>query len=550
VLRARRLGGPLAAIAQTDRHPHGAEPGSSTAVSDGFLTCHRHNAELIVAYADDRLRTRLALPDLRDLVGVPLVEVLGSRVSVESRNYLAVAVAAARHMALEVATDGDDLRLVLAPTLFDEVWVGALAPSDRPAVRIEAAVLQPVSPPQTPQSPPAAGESGSPIPLVANILDGVRSLIGIRDTAGRYLLVNSSMAEFYGVPPDAFLGKTPEQLGLPDHVSIDANARSEIEPMIARDIELTDATGHRRRFDISWRHVPSANRRAAYLLEVAMETARVDEQPDPPELREGAERPRPRLASRPADARGPEAEANAPVDAQSRLEEAMRVSNELALEVRQLEAEIREISQRERERIGHDLHDGLGQELTGVSLLLKSLEDAIECDAPQLLARVHSVRSMVEQSIATARSLAQGLSPVHLDRDGLAGALEQLAASSEALYGVPVRFTRQGDGSLPAQLAGAPDLYRIAQEAVRNAARHSGASEIRLKLVIDDDQLTIIVEDDGHGIAPGASANRGMGLKIMRYRASIVGASLEIGTRDGGGTVVRCSLRYEGEGVT
>ena len=93
----------------------------------------------------------------------------------------------------------------------------------------------------------------------------------------------------------------------------------------------------------------------------------------------------------------------------ARSQEAMRVSEDLTREVRQLEAEIREISQREHERIGHDLHDGLGQELTGVSLLLKILEDAIERDAPQLRSRVHSVRDMVEQSIASTRALAQGL---------------------------------------------------------------------------------------------------------------------------------------------
>jgi signal transduction histidine kinase len=543
VLRERRLGGPLAATAHTDRYQYGSAPGSSTAISDGFLTCHRHDAVLVVAYADDRLRKRLGLLELPELVGASLIEILGTRVSAESRSQLDMAVASARRVTLKVAAAGgagDALNLVLAPSLVDGIWVGALAPvAAEQAVRIEAAALRPVSPPQF-----ASGgtSSAAPIPLVANILDGVRSLIGIRDAAGRYLLVNSSMAEFYGVLPDAFLGKTPEQLGLPDHGLIDAQTRSDVEPLIAHDVELTDATGRHRRFDISWRHVPSADRRADYLLEVAMETAAGSERT---ELIEIADAPRPRRAHDVA-----EVAVDAPVDARSQLEEAMRVSDELAREVRHLETEIREISQREHERIGHDLHDGLGQELTGVSLLLKSLEDAIERDAPQLRARVHSVRDMVEQSISTARSLAQGLSPVHLDRDGFAGALEQLAASSEALYGIPVRFACHANRALPAQLAGAPDLYRIAQEAVRNAARHSGASEIRVELVIDDDQLSILVEDDGQGIAKTASPNRGMGLKIMRYRASIVGASLEIGERDGGGTVVRCSLRHEGEDVT
>jgi signal transduction histidine kinase len=682
VLRERRLGEPLAATAQSDRYLRGFESGHSTAASDGFITCHRRNAAFVVAYADERLRRRLALPDLPDIVGVPLVEILGARLSAAHCKDLLAAVASARRVTLELAPAGESaggVCLVLAPTLVDGVWVGGLA--DRVTehdVRIEAAALQSLSPASAAQPAAPGADSSSSIPLIANILDGVRSLIGIRDAAGRYLLVNSAMAEFYGVLPDAFLGKTPEQLGLPDHVMIDPKTRSEVEPMIARDIELTDATGRQRVFDISWRHVRSEDRRADYLLEVGMEIAAAE---DLSELRAIAAARRSRLGTRSPQPRdGESAVAAAPADAQSRLDivlrsgdlvlvdwnvttdelapseqlarllqvepdavpktaaelarfehprdkpriatelrahldgesdefyceyrlkgaqgrvrwvvangrvvartadgrpltylgtlqdftesletgeelqrqlarsqAAMRVSDELAREVRQLEAEIREISQREHERIGHDLHDGLGQELTGVSLHLKSLEDAIERDAPQLRARVHSVRDMVEQSIATARSLAQGLAPVHLDRDGFAGALEQLAASSEALYGIPVMFSRLANGVLPAQLAGAPDLYRIAQEAVRNAARHSGASEIRVKLVIDHDKLVIVVEDDGRGIAQNASANRGMGLKIMRYRASIVGASLEIGARDGGGTVVRCSLRHEREGVT
>jgi signal transduction histidine kinase len=226
-----------------------------------------------------------------------------------------------------------------------------------------------------------------------------------------------------------------------------------------------------------------------------------------------------------------------------RFQESMRVSTALAREVKQLEAEIREISQREQQRIGHDLHDGLGQELTGVSLLLKTLEDAIERDAPQLKPRVHSVRELVEQSIATARALAHGLSPVHLDRDGFAGALEQLAANSESLYGIPVEFACQRRGTVP-QLAAANDLYRIAQEAVRNAARHSGATAIEVQLAIEPDCLVVTVTDDGHGMPQSSETRGGMGLKIMRYRASIVGATLDIEPREGGGTVVRCTLRH------
>jgi nitrate/nitrite-specific signal transduction histidine kinase len=131
---------------------------------------------------------------------------------------------------------------------------------------------------------------------------------------------------------------------------------------------------------------------------------------------------------------------------------------------------------------------------------------------------------------------------VHLDRDGFAGALEQLCVSSEGLYGIPVKFASRSSNGLNA-LTAAADLYRIAQEAIRNAARHSGAGEIRVALSSDERRLALVVEDDGHGILPGAETRGGMGLKIMRYRASIIGASLEIGAREHGGTIVRCVLR-------
>ncbi len=677
MLRDAARGDALAATAQNERYLHGFQPGSAPNVSDGFLTCHRRNAGLVLAYADDRLLRRLGFSALPDIVGAPLADLLGFRLSADGRKDLVSAVAYARRVTLKLA--GTELAghssLVLAPTLVDGVWVGALvAGDDEHEVRIEAAALHPVSAPQFALGAKAGDDTGSSIPRVASILDGVRSLIGIRDAAGRYLLVNTAMAEFYGVLPSAFVGRTPEQLGLPDQVLIEAKTRLGVEPLIARDVELTDATGHHRRFDITWRGVPSEDQRADYLLEIATENVGAAESPVPGERAPAGARPA--TNARPAETGDADAAAVPPADVQSRLDlvlrsgnlvlidwdiasdklapsdqlaqlleiephalpttatalaryehprdktriqthlhahlygddseyyceyrlrsakgrvrwviasgrvwarspegrpltflgtlqditesletgqelqrqlarsqEAMRLSDELAREVRQLEAEIREISQREHERIGHDLHDGLGQELTGVSLLLKSLEDAIERDAPQLRARVHSVRDMVEQSIATARALAQGLSPVHLDRDGFAGALEQLAASSEALYGIPVTFTSERNAALPAELAGAADLYRIAQEAVRNAARHSGASEIRLGLAVDGEKLVITVADDGHGMALSASAaaNDGMGLKIMRYRASIVGASLEIGARDGGGTVVQCQLRH------
>lgn len=214
----------------------------------------------------------------------------------------------------------------------------------------------------------------------------------------------------------------------------------------------------------------------------------------------------------------------------------------LAREIKDLQVQLRDVSEREQERIGHDLHDSLGQELTGVALLLKALDNQIGRAAPGLQARVRAIRDMIDQCIATTRALAHGLSPVHLDRDGFVGALEQLAANSEALYGIPVRFVWQRKAEPPSS-ATTIDLYRIAQEAICNAARHSGASEIRVTLNVRPEGFAMTVEDDGRGLPPDAEEG-GMGLKIMKYRAGIVGARLELGAREEGGTVVRCTLRH------
>jgi PAS domain S-box-containing protein len=499
-----------------------------------------------------------------------------------------------------------------------------------------------------------------------SILDGVRSLISVRDAAGRYLFVNATMAEFHGVPNDAFVGRTPERIGVPDYALGAFSGTASGEPVVVRDVPLVDATGHARRFDVVSRRLKATGNAAGWLvLEVATEVpsaaepvavdvsrneqvaavrsvgdaADADSRLDfvlrtgnvalidwdlgsdrisaSPQLAEllGLDVARSPATSaelarfeHPRDQARVETELRAHLDGQtdehnseyrirtaagrvrwvvargrvieraldgralayrgtlrdvtesietqrelqrqlSRSREAALAADSLVSEVRRLEAEIREVSQREHERIGHDLHDGLAQELTGVSLLLKTLEDAIARDAPQLTARVHSVRDMVEQSISTVRELALGLSPVHLDRDGFAAALGQLCVSSEALYGIPVKFASRLTGHLQG-LAAAADLYRIAQEAIRNAARHSGATEIGLTLSADDERLTLTIEDNGRGIMPGTETRGGMGMKIMRYRASIIGALLEIGARKHGGTIVRCVLRQAAEGGT
>jgi PAS domain S-box-containing protein len=210
-------------------------------------------------------------------------------------------------------------------------------------------------------------------------------------------------------------------------------------------------------------------------------------------------------------------------------------------QIKQLESQIREVSNREQKRIGHDLHDGLGQELTGISLMLKTLERDVERTAPGLGPRVRSVHEMVAQCISSAKALAQGLAPVHLEGDGFGGAMGQLAANMESVYGIPVNYYGARGVSM-ADEGLATDLYRIVQEALSNAAKHAKARKIALRLRFEGRDLLLEVEDDGVGLKPAAERPRGMGLKIMQYRANIVGASLSFEQGSRGGTLVRCRV--------
>ncbi len=210
-------------------------------------------------------------------------------------------------------------------------------------------------------------------------------------------------------------------------------------------------------------------------------------------------------------------------------------------ELKRLERQVRSIADREQQRIGHDLHDGLGQELTGLSLLLKGLEHEASSHAPQLITDVQNAQEVLNDSIATARALAQGLSPVHLERDGLAGALEQLAANVESLHHVPIIVSHQGSRQVDVSIV--TEFYRIAQEAVNNAARHAHATRIKIDLNFESG-IRLTVSDDGRGIRD--QGGDGMGLRIMRYRADLVGAQLSVAEDASRGTMVICELTEQG----
>ncbi len=207
-------------------------------------------------------------------------------------------------------------------------------------------------------------------------------------------------------------------------------------------------------------------------------------------------------------------------------------------ERKRLEQEILDVSGRERQSIGRDLHDGLGQELTGVALMLRGLSSRIQQRCPDVVENVNEIIGHLNQSIETARSLARGLLPVRTETGGLSAALRALAARSRDLYGLEVNFRSEVCPEFALTETNASHLYRIAQEALTNASRHGHASLVDISLIAEEDGFTLRITDNGVGFVRTAPSGSGMGLKIMKYRADMIGAKFEIAANEPRGTVI------------
>jgi signal transduction histidine kinase len=204
-----------------------------------------------------------------------------------------------------------------------------------------------------------------------------------------------------------------------------------------------------------------------------------------------------------------------------------------------LEEEILSISEREQQRIGHDLHDSLCQHLTGVALAGQVLSEQLEAKAlPEAKAMGHIVE-MVEGAIELTRTLARGLHPFDLTGEGFTDALRELAATITEGFHTPCTF--ECDKPVEILEPGvATHLYRITQEAITNAVKHSNAKEIIVRLEAGADGLTLTISDDGVGMPPKLPG--GMGLRTMAYRASVIGAAFSVERELARGTRVICKL--------
>ncbi len=208
---------------------------------------------------------------------------------------------------------------------------------------------------------------------------------------------------------------------------------------------------------------------------------------------------------------------------------------------RAMEREILDAVTRERIRLCADVHDGLGQELTGIALMLQTAAVSPDSNADRQRLRLQSVVAHVNHAIGTARDLARGYSPLHVVRGSLATALHRLA--QECNPSMPIRLAL--DPALDEQIIGeiaADHLYRIAQEAVTNAHRHSEANQIVIGLRMKDEDILLSVADDGKGIEGAWSDYSGLGLRLMSYRAALLGGTLRNTAPAGHGACIEVTV--------
>jgi len=207
-----------------------------------------------------------------------------------------------------------------------------------------------------------------------------------------------------------------------------------------------------------------------------------------------------------------------------------------------MEKQIAEVSDREQCRLGQDLHDGLCQHLVSIGFATELLRESLEQKSPADVKQAETIAEMINQGITQARQLARGLYPVRLEADGLASALEELAESTKTLSGIECEFFNSGEESIADRVAGA-NLFRIAQEAVVNAIKHGRCKHVRIGLDSVEEEITLSVKDDGVGMPDNAQSDGGMGLHIMRYRAQMIGATIQW-RHVKNGTLVVCTYPY------
>ncbi len=207
---------------------------------------------------------------------------------------------------------------------------------------------------------------------------------------------------------------------------------------------------------------------------------------------------------------------------------------------RMLEREILNISEKERLRIGQDLHDDLGQLLTMARLNAQQLEVEMKSKGMKEAEELQEIVEMVDKAGESARRIAHGLVPVQMESDGLASALEELSRNTSNLYNTDINYSGDPD-ELLLDTSSAMHMYRIAQEAITNAVKHAQAGSIDIELTSSGDWISMCIKDNGKGFNSNAM-DSGRGLRIMKFRSHMIDGSLKINTKKGEGTEIICRV--------
>ena len=208
-----------------------------------------------------------------------------------------------------------------------------------------------------------------------------------------------------------------------------------------------------------------------------------------------------------------------------------------------LEREVIDSTERERQRIGHELHDGVGQQLTAALMATNGLLETLQSAAPECGEKAANIVAQLRDAITEVRSLSHGLAPVPLWEGGLEHALQSLTESTRLASSVRCVFECNDPVSVESSELAA-NLYRIAQEAVNNALKHASPSEIRIGLGLCDNILRLEIEDDGEGLPDTPWHATGIGFRIMRHRAEVMKGTFEAGSAPAGGTLVTVKIPF------
>lgn len=212
-----------------------------------------------------------------------------------------------------------------------------------------------------------------------------------------------------------------------------------------------------------------------------------------------------------------------------------------------LEKEIVSISEKERWSLGHDLHDGLGQHFTATAMAAQSLARGLEDEGHAAAPDGYGLVRMIEDGISQTRRLAKGLLLVTVDENELGDALREMAVASAEHFRVPCDLRLAGSLAT-ADATVATHLFRIAQEAVRNASRHGKPNRVQVRVSGDAAGIFMAIRDDGVGLPPREDPGPGMGMRIMLHRARLIGADFDVRGLAGGGTIVECRWRRAAAG--